>query len=250
MWSPFHFVYIASPFVIIAALWLILRKRSEKTRYIVGAVIGCISLSVLLMRNIDIFVREGFDPEIIPLQVCHFGNIAVFIALVFKNKTAGAVAWCLNLICAFCSLVVADSLAGYESFFMIRAQGYFWGHLFIVLGALYAVLFGIVKIDRKSFLIGVGCVFLLFIPSLILNAYFRNTAVSDTINYFYIFDSHGIPFEVFYDLGVMRYYGWFSINYVYVAFIIAIGIAGMSGFYFLQRWLQKFIFKGRRQGRD
>jgi len=63
------------------------------------------------------------------------------------------------------------------------------------------------------------------------------------INYFYIFNSHGIPFEMFYDLGEMHYYGWFSLNYVYTLIIIAIGVTGMTGFYFLQKWLQRFIFK-------
>jgi len=248
MWSWFHYLYILSPFIIMAALWLILRKRSEKTKYIVGVVIGCLSLAILLMRNIEIYVTVGFHPEIIPLQICHFGNIAVFIALVFKNKTAGAMAWCLNMICAFSSLIVADSLAGYPTFFMMRAQAYFWGHLFIVLGALYAVLFKIVRIDKKSFLLAIGCTAVLLVPAMILNAYFINVmAATPPINYFYIFNYHGSPFEALYNLGTMYYYGWFSINYVYAAIIITIGIVGMTGFYYLQKLLQKFLFKPQKE---
>jgi len=34
MWSPLHYIYMLSPFIIMAALWLVFRKRSEKIKYI------------------------------------------------------------------------------------------------------------------------------------------------------------------------------------------------------------------------
>lgn len=102
MWTAWHFVLMLAPIVAILILYFLLRKRSYKTRYIVGIVIGTISLAILLMRNIDIAVRQGFDPEIIPLQVCHFGNIMVFIALVFRSKTATSIAWTLKSFGSLC----------------------------------------------------------------------------------------------------------------------------------------------------
>ena len=219
MWSIWHFLYIASPIVIMAVLWLILKNKSQKTKYIVGVVIGCLSLGVLLARNIDIFVRTGWDPEILPLQVCHFGNIMVFISLVFRSKIATAIAWSLNLLAAAASLIVADALTGYADIFVIRAQAYIWGHLFIVLGSLYAVIFKIVRINIKSFLIGLGVVALLLIPSIILNSYF-NDVLGYSINYFYVYNSHGVPFEFIDALAARSQYGWFTINWLYTAFII------------------------------
>ena len=86
MWSVWHILYIVSPIVLIFILWLALRKAPYKVRYAIGVVIGLVSLGILIMRNVDIYLNNGFDPEIIPLQVCHFGNIMVFIALVFRSK--------------------------------------------------------------------------------------------------------------------------------------------------------------------
>ena len=219
MWSVWHFIYILSPIMVMVPLWFILRKRSQKTKYIVGVVIGCISLAIIIARNIDILVREGFHPEIIPLQVCHFGNIMVFISLVFRSKIATSIAWSLNLLAAFSSLVVADALVGYSNIFVIRAQAYIWGHLFIVVGALYAIIFKIVRINLKSFLIGLGVTAALLIPSIILNSYFNDVA-GIGINYFYVYNSHGVPFEFIYKLGSRHTYGWFTINWVYTITVV------------------------------
>ncbi len=235
MWSMLHYLYILSPAIIITILFFVLRNRSEKTKYIVGAILGSISLLVLLIRNIDIANNmTSFSGEIIPLQVCHFGNIMGFIALVFRSKIAGCVLWNLNLIGAFASLVVADSLANYGSFWEIRAQAYFWGHLLIVLCALYMVVFKIVKFDKKSFLISLGALAVTLIPVFILNPYFRNI-LGQGINYFYIFDSKGIPFEFLYNDAFTLTYGWFEINVVYSISLIVIGIAVMTGFYYLEK---------------
>jgi len=71
MWSIWHFLYIISPFVILLALHFLLKNKSDKTIYIVGVVIAVLSLAVISMRNIDILLRKDFDPQAIPLQVCH-----------------------------------------------------------------------------------------------------------------------------------------------------------------------------------
>ena len=235
MWTAWHFVLMLAPIVAILILYFLLRKRSYKTRYIVGIVIGTISLAILLMRNIDIAVRQGFDPEIIPLQVCHFGNIMVFIALVFRSKTATSIAWTLNLLAAYASLVFADSLENYSNICSIRAQAYIWWHIFIVIGALYTVLLKIVRIDFKSFLYGIGVLVILLIPSIILNSYF-NDVLGYSVNYFYIYNSDGVPFEFLY-IGERAQYGWFTINWAYTIFIILIFLCLMYGIYNLQKLL-------------
>ncbi len=233
MWSVWHFLLIFAPIIIFIPLYFILRKRSDKTKYIVGVVIGIISIGILIMRNIDIYVTNGFDPEIIPLQVCHFGNIMVFIALIFKSKIATSILWTLNLLAAFASLVYADALEGYQTIWCIRAQAYIWGHIFIVLGAFYAVILKIVRIDFKSFLLGLGVLVLLVIPSIILNSYF-NDVLGYSINYFYLYDSNGVPFEFLY-IGERAQYGWFTINWIYTLSVMGIFIVIMYGIYNLQK---------------
>ena len=213
MWSIEHFLYLLSPFIILGILYLCLKKKSYKTKYITGVVIGIISLMILVIRNIDIYVREGFNGELIPLQVCHIGNIIVFISLVFRSKIATAIGWTLNIFGAYCAMIFADGLANYETILCIRAQAYIWGHIFIVVGAAYAIIFKIVRIDFKSFVYGVAALFILLIPAVILNSYF-NDVLGEEINYFYMYDYTGSPLKFLY-IGERSQYGWFTINWFY-----------------------------------
>lgn len=214
LWSFGHIIFMLSPAIIFIPLYFYLRRKSENVKYFVGIVIGIISLLILLIRNIDIYVHRGFDPEIIPLQVCHFGNILVFISLIFKNKASTALLFSLNMLCAYSSLVFADSLANYSTIFCVRAQAYIWGHIFIVLGALYAVFIMKIKLTLKDYFYALIIGLVLLVPSIILNSYFRNVLGKD-INYFYIYDSSGVPFDFIFKWGKQYTYGWFKINYVY-----------------------------------
>ncbi len=234
MWSWFHFLMMLLPIIIFIPLYFILRNKSYKTKYIVGVVIGVISLLILIARNIEIYVQNGFDPEIIPLQVCHFGNIMVFIALVFRSKIATSILWTLNVLAAYASLVYADALEGYANIFgSIRSQAYIWGHVFIVLGGLYAVILKIVRMNFKSFLWGLGVLVLLLIPSIILNSYF-NDVLGYSVNYFYVYNSNGVPFEFLY-VGERAKYGWFTINWIYTLSVVGIFIVLLYGIYNLQK---------------
>lgn len=233
MWSVWHYLLMLAPALLMTALYFLLRKRSDKARYIVGVVIGILSLGILLLRNIDIYLSEGLCPGIIPLQVCHFGNIMVFIALVFRSKTAASIAWSLNLIAAFGSLVVAEDLADYATIWAIRPQTYIWGHIFIVFGAMYAIIMKIVRIDLKSFFCGVSVLFILLIPAIILNSYFTDVCGLDC-NYFYIYNSDGVPFEPLY-IGERAQYGWFTINWIYTILVIVIAFAVMFAIFNIQR---------------
>ena len=238
--SWYHYLYMLSPFIIIALLYLIFNKKSEKTKYIVGVVIGVLSLGVLALRNVDIFIRNGFDPQIIPLQVCHFGNIVVFIALVFKSKIATAMAWTFNLIPAYSSLVVVDALTGYANIFTsIRAQAYIWGHLLIIVGAMYPVVLKTIKFDKKSFNISLAITAGLFAISIFLNTYFTDF-LKRKINYFYAYNSNGVPFKDFYNLGKPITIGsWFTVNLVYVAFLIVLGLVVIYLMYGASRLLYR-----------
>ena len=87
LWSIWHFLYMLSPFIIFTIIYLSIKNRSDKTKYIVGGILGITSIFILIIRNIDIYARSGLDLEIIPLQVCHIGSIVAGLALLSKNKT-------------------------------------------------------------------------------------------------------------------------------------------------------------------
>ena len=78
--------YILSPFVIFAMIYFLTRKLSEKAKYIIGIIVGSLSILIIVLRNVDIYIRSGWDLEVIPLQVCHIGSIIIGLALILKKK--------------------------------------------------------------------------------------------------------------------------------------------------------------------
>lgn len=193
LWSVWHFLYIFSPFVFLGILYLLLKNRSQTTKRVIGIMIGLISIGILIMRNVDITINNGFDPQAIPLQVCHFGNILVFIALIFKNKTAAALAFCFSMPFAFASLIEATVLANYSSVLVIRAQAYIWGHLLIIVGAVYPVLLNTIKFKLRNVFKGIFVLSIIFVIAMLMNLLLNGLGWN--INYFYAFDSGGVPFN-------------------------------------------------------
>ena len=238
MWTWYHYLYILSPFFIIAALWALLKNKSEKTKYIVGAVIGIVSLAIIVTRNIDIYVRGGFSHEIIPLQVCHFGKLLVFNALVFRSKIATSIVWTVNLVPAFISLIDAEALANYSTIWAIRPQAYIWGHLFIVIGALYPIILKTIKFGKKDFYKGLLVILGLFATAFVANPLLRNV-FGYNANYFYVYNSSGVPFSSIYNLGSMVSLGWFEFNPIYVGFLILLGVSVIFGMYALSRLITR-----------
>ena len=126
LWSLMHFLYILSPIIIFTGIYFSVRHKSERTKYILGAVLGSISVFILIIRNVDIFLRQGWDPEVIPLQVCHIGSLVAGIALITKRKWLIVTSFCFNMIPALLAMIFADSLANYDTLLRIRPQTYVW----------------------------------------------------------------------------------------------------------------------------
>ena len=237
MWSAWHFLFIFSPFIIMAFLYEILKNKSEKTKYIVGVIIGTMCLVIMGVRNINLVITQGFTHEVIPLQICHIGNFVVFIACVFRSKIATSMAFVFHLICAMFSLIFADALEAFNwgnGVFEITAMAYIFGHIFIILGSIYPVLMKLVKFDFKDFWIGMGVIYSFASLAIILNPYFNNV-LNDQTNFFFLFNSKGIPCEWLYLPSLTLHYGWFEINFLYVGVLIAFFTLLAIGFYFLQR---------------
>ena len=104
LWSFWHFLYILSPFIILTILWLLLKNRSDKAKNAVGYILGTLSILILVVRNVDIFIRSGWDAEVVPLQVCHIGSFIAGIALILKDNI-------FSIALSFCSGVISFTFA-------------------------------------------------------------------------------------------------------------------------------------------
>ena len=238
MWSIMHFIYILSPFIIFSLIYFSIRKCSDKTKYIVGIIIGSLSIFSIALRNIDIFIRSGWNAEVIPLQVCHIGSIIVGLALILKKKWLLLVSFCFNIIPAILAMIFADSLANYDTILKIRAQSYIWGHILIVVGALYGIIIYNNNFNKKDLLRS-----LIFVASCLIVAIFCNSAFRLWFdwnpNYFYLFDYSGTPLKFLYNALPTSEYGWFKINWLYTLSIIAVFIVAYLLLYFATKLISK-----------
>ena len=236
MWSIIHFLYILSPFIMFAVLMFSLKKVSEKTKYIVGIIIGAISILIIIVRNIDIFIRSGWGVEVIPLQVCHIGSIVVGLALILKKKWLLLVSFCFNMIPAILAMVFADSLANYDTLLKIRPQTYIWGHIFIVVGALYGMFVYNNKFEKRDLLISLIFVGICLVFAILCNNIFRLWFGWEP-NYFYLFNYKGTPLKFLYNAVPSSKYGWFEINWLYTITLIVVFVIVYIGLYFCAKFI-------------
>ena len=238
MWSLTHVLYMCSPFIIFAIIYLLMRNRSNKAKNIVGYILGAISILILVTRNVDIYIREGWNAEVIPLQVCHIGSLIAGLALIFKKKWLVLTAFCFNMIPAFLAMIFASSLANYDNLLKIRAQAYVWGHIFIIVCALYAVMLYRQKFTRSDLFKALGFVGTMSALAILCNSLFRKL-FDWTPNYFYLFSYEGTPMKFLYDVAPPSRYGWFEINWFYTVSVFAIFGSVFVGMYFLAKLLSK-----------
>lgn len=188
-------LFMISPLIVVPLFYWLLRNKSSKTKYLVGVLIGVTSLLILLIRNVMVVngLNEPFlHPEIIPIQVCHFGNIAVFISLVFKNKSATALTFIVNLPFAITSFFsTGPYFNSFDSMLTYRAQTYIWGHLIIVLGAIYPIMFNYIVFDKTHVKKAIKFMCMMFGLAFVLNVLYNG--LGHHINYFYAYSSDGLP---------------------------------------------------------
>ena len=234
LWSFWHILYMLSPFIIFAGIYYLLKNKSEKTKNILGYVLGGISIFILIIRNIDIFVRVGWDLEVIPLQVCHIGSVIAGLALIFKKKWLISTAVCFNMIPAFLAMIFADSLTNYDELLRIRPQTYIWGHIFIIVCALYGLLIFLPKLTKKDLIRSMIFVGIMSFLAIVCNSAFRVLFQWEP-NYFYLFDYTGTPLKFLYNLLPTSTYGWFTINWFYTLTLITVFVGVFIGLFYLSR---------------
>ena len=238
LWSFGHYLYLLSPFIIFALIYFLINKRSQKAKKIVGIVLGSISIFILVIRNVDIMIRSGIDLEIIPLQVCHIGSIITGFALIFRKKWLLLTSFCFNLIPAFLAMIFASSLANYDTLLKIRPQTYIWGHIFIIVCALYGIFIFKPKFTKKDLICSIIFIASASIVAIICNSAFR-TLFGWEPNYFYLYDYSGTPLKFLYKILPTSTYGWFAINWFYTLTLFIVFIGVFIGLYFLAKFLIK-----------
>jgi uncharacterized membrane protein YwaF len=234
LWSIWHILYILSSGIIFLLIYLGVKNRSEKTKYTVGVVLGVISLLILIVRNVDIYLRSGWDLEIIPLQVCHIGNLVTGFALITKRKWLLSTAFCFNAIPAFLATVFADSLANYDTLLKIRPQSYIWGHILIVICALYGIMVYLPRLTKKDLAKAIAFVGISAVTAIICNSAFRATLGWEP-NYFYLYNYKGTPLKFLYNAFPSATYGWFTINWFYSLTLILVFVAVFVGMFYLAK---------------
>lgn len=234
MWSFGHILYLLSPFIIFTVIYFLIRDKNEKVKYKLGLILGIISVLILVIRNIDIFIRSGMSEEVIPLQVCHIGSVIAGLALIFKKKWLIITAFCFNLMPALLAMVFADALANYDTILKIRPQTYIWGHIFIIVCALFGMFVYLPKLDKKDLKHSIIFVLIMAVCGIICNSAFR-AAFNWEPNYFYIYDYTGTPLKFLYNVVSPSTYGWFTINYVYTGTLLAVFLGLFIGLFYLSK---------------
>ena len=242
LWSIWHILYLLSPFIIFTFIYYLVNKISEKVKNIVGYVLGSISIFIILIRNVDIYVRSGWGVEVIPLQVCHIGSIIAGLALILKKKWLISTTVCFNLLPAFLAMVFADSLANYDTLLKIRPQTYVWGHILIVVCALYGLLIHLPKFNKRDLIYSIVFVGSMSLIAIICNSAFR-TLFGWEPNYFYLFNYKGTPLKFLYNVLPTSTYGWFTINWFYTLTLVVVFIGVFVGLFCLSQYIVKILQK-------
>ncbi|MEC9484378.1 MAG: hypothetical protein UMR38_00710 [Candidatus Izemoplasma sp.] len=225
MWSPLHIFMIISPVLLIIILYQLTKDNGKEENRRVGIILSTILVGLLVLRNIEIWMNKGFSfhYELVPLQVCHFANIVLLYAFYKRNNTAFALAFTLNLIPAYLSVVFANGLENYTTIINFRGLAYILGHIGISVVTIWAYMVGFIQMTFKTYLKTLRTMLVLFFSGLIINNLF-NSLLNQPSNYFYTqHPEKGTPLEWFYEFGRMISIGAFDIHPIYLILLSIFG---------------------------
>ena len=127
-------------------------------------------------------------------------------------------------------MLFADSLANYDTLLKIRPQTYIWGHIFIIVCALYGVFIYLPKLMKSDLIKAICFVSVMAVCAIICNSLFR-VLLNWEPNYFYLYNYKGTPLKFLYNVCEMSTYGWFSINWFYTLTLLIVFIGVFIGMY-------------------
>src|SRR5690625_765515 len=244
MWSFFHFFFILSPFIFAFLFYFLFKRYDEKKLRSLGIIFTLIGIALLVGRNIEIYLKAGeFNPEVIPLQICHFANFVLLFAFLLRSNTLFAIAFCFNLPAAFLSIVFANGLMNYPTLISWQAAAYIFGHMLIVGVVIWAFLNKMVHLNIKVVHKAVGIILILFLLSIVVNNLFEKWMSPHPSNYFYTMTpEQGTPLELFYSLGNTIFVIGLEFNPIYIITLLFVGYSVVLLFYGIYSLL-KFSIK-------
>ena len=139
---------------------------------------------------------------------------------------------------AFLAMIFADALANYDTILKIRPQTYIWGHIFIIVCALYAILVYRPNFEKRDLIKSIAIVGVMALVAIFCNSLFRK-AFDWTPNYFYLFNYKGTPLKFLYTAVPSSRYGWFEINWFYTIVLLVFFIGVFIGLYFIAKIIAK-----------
>ncbi|WP_088013984.1 YwaF family protein [Gottfriedia acidiceleris] len=203
MWSPFHFLFMSSPFIFVTLFHFLFRRFNNQTLRLIGMGFSLIGLALLVGRNIEIYHKVNqISPEEIPLQICHFANFILFFAFLYESELLFSIAFCFNLPAALVSIIFANGLSNYQSLLTWQGMAYLWGHMLIVGIVLWANFNHMIVINLKILRKTMSLIIALYILSIFVNNLVMKWMEPYISNYFYTMaPEKGTPLEYFYKLG-------------------------------------------------
>lgn len=236
MWSLGHYLFILSPIVFTIILHYSAKHLDHDKKRKLGIVLSWVAIHVLFLRNIEIWINSGyqFNVELVPLQVCHFANFVLLYAFKKDSKAAFGMAFTINLVAAFVSILFADSLANYSNILTLRGMAYIVGHILIVVIAAWAYMNNFVQMDKKTYIKTLKLSGILYFSSIVVNNLF-GIITGQYSNYFYTMKPEkGTPLEWFWNMGSEVNLGGFKFNIAYIigtaflGFIVTLMVYGVS----------------------
>jgi len=203
MWSSSHYLFMFLPFIFLSVLFVFTKDRTREANRRIGIVLSVFAIIILILRNIEIWIGKSyrFDVELIPLQICHFANFVLLIALLTNRQTWFNFALILNLPAAMVSMIFANSLTNYSTIISFRGFAYIMGHALLVVIPLWLFMTGFVVLDQRIFKKTLVLVGLLYAGSVVLNN-LMFVLFGQYSNYFYTMKPEkGTPLETFFDLN-------------------------------------------------
>lgn len=226
MWSLGHYLFIVSPIIVTIILHYSTKHLSHEKKRKLGITLSWIAVHVLFLRNLEIWINNGykFDVELVPLQVCHFANFVLLYAFKKDSKPAFGLAFTLNLVAAFVSILFADSLANYSNILTLRGMAYIVGHILIVVIAAWAYMNNFIQMDKPTYIKTLKLTGILYFSSILVNNLF-GIFTDKYSNYFYTnHPERGTPLEWFWNMGRELNLGGFKINIVYIIGTALLGL--------------------------
>ncbi|PGS53985.1 YwaF family protein [Bacillus sp. AFS041924] len=243
MWSPFHFLFMSSPFIFVTLFYFLFRRFNYKTLRLIGMGFSLIGIALLVCRNIEIYHNVNqIAPEEIPLQICHLANFILFFAFLFESDLLFTIAFCFNLPAALVSILFANGLTNYHSLLTWQGMAYLFGHMLIVGVVLWAYFNKMVHIKIKVLRHSLSFIILMFILSIFVNNLFMKWMPPFSSNYFYTMaPENGTPLEYFYKLGKETTTFGLHFNLVYLLLLLIVGLSVVFFFYVIYLFLNLVI---------